>query len=193
MIRRWRPPLSALFCTYCRFAVLHDYRKTSMNTTGCWTWAASKSSSFQSSSFWVHYTLKWSGNTLKKNSIENILNTKVDRKHIEQNFQRSFCCLNGFFFRWSCIGGPGAGKASLCYQFRAHYGISYLSVGSLLRHEASEPTVRGHEMAKYVHQLPCQKVPLVSDYTNMLNYIQQVTVSTMSSEMEGQWSKIIPC
>ena len=60
-------------------------------------------------------------------------------------------------------GGPGAGKASLCYQFRAHYGISYLSVGSLLRLEAAEPTVRGSEVAKYVHQLPCKKVPVVSE------------------------------
>ncbi|OQV24910.1 putative Adenylate kinase isoenzyme 1 [Hypsibius exemplaris] len=57
------------------------------------------------------------------------------------------------------LGGPGAGKASLCYQFRSHYGISYLSIGTLLRQEANEPTVRGRAIAAYINEMPAKKVP----------------------------------
>ncbi|XP_055327682.1 adenylate kinase isoenzyme 1-like isoform X2 [Paramacrobiotus metropolitanus] len=58
------------------------------------------------------------------------------------------------------FGGPGAGKASMCFKFRIHYGVSYFSMGQLLREEAREPTKRGREIAKYVHSQPTQKVPL---------------------------------
>ncbi|XP_069089237.1 adenylate kinase isoenzyme 1-like [Pleurodeles waltl] len=44
------------------------------------------------------------------------------------------------------IGGPGAGKDIQCEKLVAKYGFTHLSMGDLLRVEASFPTSRGRQI-----------------------------------------------
>merc|ERR1712137_1428152 len=41
------------------------------------------------------------------------------------------------------LGGPGAGKGTLCEQLAARYGFAHFSAGALLRQEAALPTPTG--------------------------------------------------
>ncbi|OQV12022.1 putative Uridylate kinase [Hypsibius exemplaris] len=58
------------------------------------------------------------------------------------------------------VGKPGAGKATLCNWLRSNHDFSYVSVGQLLRDEASTNTKRGREIARYVYNVPRKLVPL---------------------------------
>ncbi|XP_055341820.1 adenylate kinase isoenzyme 1-like isoform X4 [Paramacrobiotus metropolitanus] len=56
-------------------------------------------------------------------------------------------------------GKQGSGKATVCHRLAAQHGISYVTIGQLLRDEASTNTVRGRALAQYVYAVPSKPVP----------------------------------
>ena len=50
------------------------------------------------------------------------------------------------------VGGPGSGKGTQCERLSADFNLCHLSVGDLLRNEASSGTERGTLLDEYMKE-----------------------------------------